>query len=96
MSKLIHKPQEIPLEAPDSSCLFQPSDEKPFLATPAAIGIFGKDTIVHCLRTLRQKAQEHQGLDYLQVFEDPQTHERLWFIEDGDGGAITALLPSEH
>ena len=43
-----------------------------------------------------QKADEHQGLDYLQVFHDETKPENLWFIEDGPGGAITALLPSDH
>ena len=35
------------------------------------------------------------GIDYLQVFETPDGA-RLWFIEDGEGGAITALLPEEY
>jgi hypothetical protein len=38
----------------------------------------------------------HQGLDYLQLFEDETKSENLWFIEDDPGGAITALLPSDH
>jgi len=54
------------------------------------------EVIVACLAVLRQKAEEHQGLDYLQVFESADKAETLWFIDDGDGGAITALLPSEH
>ena len=36
------------------------------------------------------------GLDYLQVFDDPIKHEKQWFIEDGPGGAITALLPTDY
>jgi hypothetical protein len=42
------------------------------------------------------KAHQHGGIDYLQVFEDEETWDRLWFIEDGDGGAIAALLPEEY
>jgi len=33
---------------------------------------------------------------YLQVFEDSSRSEPLWFIEDGTGGAITSLLPSDY
>jgi hypothetical protein len=88
--------QEVPFSHPDSSNLFQPGPEKPFLATPAAIEMYTQETILACLKLLQQKANEHQGLDYLQVFEDKNKPENLWFIEDGPGGAITALLPSDH
>jgi hypothetical protein len=90
------KPQEIPLDHPDSTCMFRPGPDKPFLATPAAIAMYGNDVIVACLTTLRERADQHRGLDYLQVFEDPSKPASLWFMEDGDGGAITALLPSDY
>jgi hypothetical protein len=90
------KPQEIPLDHPDSSNMFRPGPEKPLLATPAAIEMYSHEIIVACWQLLRQKADENYGLDYLQVFEDETKPENLWFIEDGDGGAITALLPSDH
>ena len=96
MSCLTLKPQEIPLDHPDSCNRFQPSGPKPFLATPAAIEAFGNDLIVECLGVLQSKAREHGGLDYLQVFEHTESNQRLWFIEDGPGGAITALLPSDY
>ena len=96
MPKLELKQQEIPLDDPHSSWFFRPSAKKPFVATPAAIEAFGHDTIVRCLLVLQEKARKHGGLDYLQVFENPQTQGRLWFIEDGEGGAITALLPSDY
>ncbi len=76
--------------------MFQPGPEKPFVATPAAIAMYTHEMIVACLTILRQKADAHNGLDYLQVFMAPDKGEKLWFIEDGDGGAITALLPSDH
>lgn len=76
--------------------MFLPSPEKPFVATPAAIVEYTHATILMCLGVLRKKADEHSGLDYLQVFSDSTKPENLWFIEDGDGGAITALLPSDH
>ena len=65
---------------------------------PALGGIrtFGVECIVRCLHKLQDRAQLHDGLDYLQVFEDDATERRLWFIEDSDGGAITALLPSDY
>ena len=90
------KPQEIPLDHPDSNNMFRPSPDKPFVATPAAISLYSHDVIVACWLLLRRMADEHRGLDYLQVFEDESRSENLWFIEDGPGGAITALLPSDH
>lgn len=64
----------------------------PFLATPGAIEKFGYRQVCECLAVLRKKAEEHGGLDYLQVFK-ANNGETLWFIEDG---AITALLPEEY
>jgi len=92
----ILKPQEIPYDHPDSTNMFQPSAEKPFLATPPAIDMYQHETIIACLRVLQERAALHGGLDYLQVFEDAERDEALWIIEDGDGGAITALLPSDY
>jgi len=83
------------LDDPQSSCRFVPTDDKPFLATPAAIDAYGT-TIVPCLVTLQRQAAFHAGLHWIQVFEDPSRPEALWFIEDGPGGAITALLPSDY
>ena len=92
------KQQEIPLDHPDSNYMFQPLADKPFMATPAAIELYSHEVIIACWNTLRQKADEHNGLDYLQVFksESQQHSSNLWFIEDGPGGAITALLPSDY
>jgi hypothetical protein len=95
MTKPILKPQEIPYDSPESNCYFSPG-LKPFLATPAAVEMYGMETIIECLREVQRMAFEHGGLDYIQVFEDPRKPEPLWIIEDGDGGAITALLPSDY
>ena len=76
--------------------MFQPGPEKPFVATAAAIELYQNETIVQCLRILQHEATAQSGIDYLQVFENPAKPENLWFIEDGDGGAITALLPSDY
>jgi hypothetical protein len=89
------KPQEPPLDHPDSCNRFQPRADKPFLATPGAIETFGYETIIACLRVLQQQASDHDGIDYLRVFESADG-DRLWYIEDGDGGAITALMPEEY
>ena len=94
-AKLKLKPQEPPYDHPDSSNWFQPSPDKPFLATPGAIERYGHETLLACLRLLQQKASEHQGIDYLQVF-DSESGDRLWYLEDGPGGAITAILPEEY
>jgi len=89
------KPQEPPLNHGDSCNRFQPGPDKPLLATSAAIDRYGHETIIACLALLQRKAKEHQGIDYLQVFESPNG-DRLWFIEDGEGGAITAMLPEDY
>jgi hypothetical protein len=93
---MMHLPQEISLDDPKSKCTFSPTAKKPFVATRAAIEMYGFGVIIHCLLQLQAKARRHGGLDYLQVFEDSCKPERLWFIEDGKGGAITALLPSDY
>lgn len=90
------QPQEIPFDSPESANYFLPCPDKPFTATPAAIELYTAETIVACLRVLRAKADEQQGLDYLQVFRSGDKPEDLWFIEDGEGGCITALLPSDY
>jgi len=95
MEKPILFVPEIPYDDPDSWYMFQPSAEKPFVATPDEIAIY-RDAIYRCLVQLQQLAMEKNGLDYLQVFDDPDRPEPLWFMEDDDGGAITALLPSDH
>lgn len=90
------KTQEIPLDDPESKNMFRPGPDKPLVATPAAIEMYSHETIVQCFHLLRELADEHAGLDYLQVFEADGEAENLWFIEDGEGGAITALLPSDY
>ena len=76
--------------------MFQRRPEKPFVATQGAVDKYQHEVLIACLRVLRAKADQHCGIDYLQVFEDEETGDRLWFIEDGPGGAITALLPEEY
>lgn len=88
------KPQEVAFDDPASCNFFRPG-KKPFLATPAALSAYG-DSILPCLAVLQRLATEKDGIDYLQVFTDPSKQESLWFIEDGEGGAITALLPSDY
>lgn len=93
----ILKTQEIPFDDEESCNMFQPSAEKPFLATPAAIEAYQHETILRCLYLLQEQADKHQGIDRLQVFMSPEPgKDPLWFIEDGEGGAITALLPSDY
>ena len=76
--------------------MFQSGPDKPFVATPDAIEMHTRETIIRCMAVLQSLAVEQNGLDYLQVFEDESKPENLWFIEDGPGGAITALLPSNY
>lgn len=95
MNHPVLKPQEIPFDHPESRYMFQPGPDKPLAATPAAIAMY-RDAIHRCLTQLQELAVEKNGLDYLQVFEDPDRPEALWFIDDGPGGPITALLPSDY
>ncbi len=85
--------QEIPYDDPESRCMFRPGADKPFVATPAAIAMYA-EAIGRCLTQLQELAAKKNGLEYLQVFDDPDKPESLWFMEDGE--AITALLPSDH
>ena len=95
MEKPILKVQEIPFDDPESNNYFRPG-QKPFVATPAAIEMYSQETIVECLKVLQRLAREHSGIDYRQVFDNSDKPQALWFMEDGPGGAITALLPSDH
>lgn len=91
--------QELPVDHPDAVFMFQPSDVRPVVATQAAVKLYGTEIIGECLTVLQRLAVERRGLDYLQVFSGESWGEALWFIEDvfeGDGGVITALLPSDY
>ena len=88
------KPQEIAIDHPDSRYYFT---TLPFVATPNALDTYGDGVIISCLVYLQKQAKQYQGLDYLQVFEDIKSKKpNLWFIDDGDGGATTALLPEDY
>lgn len=91
---LILKPQEIPLDHPGSRYFFT---TQPYLATPSALNLYGQETIGNCLVYLQRQAKQYNGLDYLQLFQDINgTRPPLWFIDDGEGGATTALLPEDY
>ena len=96
MNHLALKNQEIPFDDPRSNYTFSPKASKPFVATSHAVAVFGESTILARLRELQALARTHNGLDYLQVFTSNGNGADLWFIEDGEGGAITALLPEDY
>jgi hypothetical protein len=93
VKKPILKRQEIPYDDPESRCMFRPGPTKQLVATPAALAMY-PEAIGRCLAQLQELAAKKNGLDYFQVFDDPDKPESLWFMEDGC--AITALLPSDH
>lgn len=93
--RLVHQPQEIPLDDPESQFFFQPGPDRQLMVTPAALERFGMETIVACLYWLQHLARLRDGLDYLQVFEDVDSKQELWFIEDAPG-IVTALLPEDR
>ena len=88
------KEQETPYDDPHSRFMF----EKNLVSTTNALHTFGPSTIFACLLRVQAKAQEKQGLDYLQVFENLSKLEfagkNLWFIEDDL--VVTALLPEDY
>lgn len=91
-SGLVLKQQEIPLDHPDSRCMFR----KTLVATRAALDTFGSLLILRFYLALQHRAMKEGGLDYLQVFEkrSEPPGPNLWFIEDGQ--VVTALLPSDY
>lgn len=96
METLALKPQEIPFDHPDSCNMFEPSREKPIVATTAALATFGPVVIAGCIQVLQRKAKQHHGIDRLQIFTTGEAGKvDLWFI-DGPGEAITAMLPSDY
>jgi len=90
------RPQELPLDHPQSRHFFQPGPEKPLVATPGVRRLYTRDEIAVCLRTLQEAARAANGLEYGQAFDSDEHAENLCFIEDHGEGAITALLPSEY
>ena len=93
--RLVHQPQEVPFGHAESRCFFEITSERPLAVTPAALERFGLETILACLYRLEHLARRHGGLDYLQVFEDLESGQELWLIED-EPGVVTALLPGDH
>lgn len=91
----MHQPEEFPLTAPESRCLFQSGPNGELMMTPAALERFGVATILACFFRLQYLARLQGGLGSLQVFEDPDSRNELWFFEDAPG-VVTALLPEER
>lgn len=90
------KQQEIPYDHPESTHMFQTSSERPLVTTKEALEMYQREVILCCLEVVQQQAQKHQGIDYLQVFDGKSLGKpkNLWFVARGEGGAVTALLPS--
>ncbi len=89
--RLKRKPQEIPLDHPDSRWRFTGQ----LVAVPAALNAFGVKLILPVYLILQTLAWNHDGIDYLQVFENPTgADSRLWFIDDETH--VTALLPLDY
>jgi hypothetical protein len=93
--RLVHQPQEIALDDPESRFFFQTGPDRQLMVTPAALSQFGMETIMACLFRLQHIARARDGMDYFQVFLDPELKQELWFIEDAPG-VVTALLPEDR
>src|SRR5262249_24059038 len=90
--RLVHQPQEIALDDPEARFFFQTGPDRQLMVTPGALSQFGMETVAACLFQLQNLARLRDGLDYLQVFLDPESKQELWFVEDAPG-VVTALLP---
>ena len=75
-----------PPSARMAGCIFAINKTRRAREMPA-IEMYGRATILACLTVLQDSAAANAGLDYLQVFESVEKPEKLWFIEDGPGGA---------
>ena len=88
------KEQEVPPTDPRST-YFLGLPGRTLVATPGALEEFTAGEISHVITTLRERADESGGLDYLAVFEAADGR-RLWAIDDGPEGPVTLLLPSDY
>lgn len=90
--RLLWRGQEVPFDHPDSRWRFDPIARQT-VATRTSLAQFTVFEIAGVLDLLREQAEIHDGLDYLQTFEDAAGR-RLWVIENEE--AITALLPEDY
>ena len=89
-ASLLWRPQVIAFDNPHSNFMFR----KPFTVTDGALQAFGPFVIADCLLCIQAKAETHQGLDHLQVFDHQDGGSNLYLIEDDE--YVTALLPEEY
>jgi hypothetical protein len=88
------KEQEVPATDPRST-YFLGLPGRTLVATPGALETFTAGEISFVVSTLKERADASSGLDYLAVF-DSDDGRRLFVIDDGPGGAVTLLLPSDY
>jgi hypothetical protein len=97
MTRLVLQPQEPAYDDAESCHMFLTDIVvSPLYVTIGVKRKFDMATVTTCLYQLQHLARQHKGLDFLQVFEDPDdANNVLWFIEDAPG-VVTALLPEER
>jgi hypothetical protein len=71
--RLIHHSQENALDDPESRFFFQTVPDRQLMVTPAPLSQFGMESIMARLFRLQHLARVREGLDYLQVFLDPES-----------------------
>ena len=91
IAEWVLRSQEHPYGSAESKWFFR-ADTKPTVVTKAASEIFTNQQILEAVLYLKEVANEHGGLDYLQVFD--RDRDVLWVIEGQD--VITALLPGDY
>lgn len=57
------KQQEVPLDSPESCNFFQPSPDRPFVATQAALREYQQEAIIRGLLVLQEQTRRFNGID---------------------------------
>ena len=86
--------QEISYDDPESNCMFRTNEEKELYLTERCMRVYAYDVILACWQVLAEKAEQHGGLESLQIFESEENVQELWFLEGPF--TIDAMLQSDY
>ena len=88
------KEQEIAYDDAESHYMFPIDGSKEFYVTERCLREYSLQVIKACWKLLSEKAEEKDGLDYLQIFESDEYVQNLWFIEEPF--TVAAMLESDY
>ena len=86
--------QELPYNDPESTFMFPTNGGKELYMTERCMRVYAYDVILACWQVLTDKAEQHGGLESLQVFESEEDVQELWFLEEPF--TIVAMLQSDY